>query len=129
MASALYLGSSLSKVTSSASSVFMSGLFSIICCTPCDSFVNIYHKNMTIFTLSYYMHVLLLLQHLRKDCIFLFCRSLLEKKNSFFYHLFATLYFFPSYISFIMTFFLVGFLSAYEVLYGTFYSTLVVFLA
>ena len=28
-----------------------------------------------------------------------------------------------------MTFFLAGFLSAYEVLYGTFYSTLVVFLA
>ena len=28
-----------------------------------------------------------------------------------------------------MTFFLVGFLSANEVLYGTFYSTLVVFLA
>ena len=28
-----------------------------------------------------------------------------------------------------MAFFLVGFLTAYEVLYGTFYSTLVVFLA
>ena len=93
------------------------------------SFVNIYHKNMTISTLSYYLHVILLLQHLSEDCIFLFCCSLLQKENSFFYHICAPLYFFPSYISFLMTFFLVGFLSAYEVLYDTFYSTLVAFLA
>ena len=93
------------------------------------SFVNISHKNMTFFTLSYYLYVLLLLQHLREDCIFLFCHYLLQKKYYTFYHIFALLYFFPSYFSFLMAFFLVGFQSAYEVLYGTFYSTLVVFLA
>ena len=93
------------------------------------SFVNISHKNMTFSTLSYYLHVLLLLQRLREDCIFLFCCSLLQKKNSFFYHIFVLLYLYPSYIYSLMVFFLVGFLSAYEVLYGTIYSTLVVFLA
>ena len=97
--------------------------------TQTHSFVNISHKNMTFSTLSYYLHVLLLLQHLKEDCIFLICCSLLQKKNSFFYHIFASLYYFPSYISSLMAFFLVGFLTAYEVLYDTFYSTLVVFLA
>ena len=79
------------------------------------SFVNISHKNMTFSTLSYYLHALLLQQRLREDCIFLFCCSLLQKKNSFFYHIFALLYFYPSYIYSLMAFFLVGFLSAYEV--------------
>ena len=87
--------------------------------TQTHSFVNIYHKNMKFSTLSYYLHLLLLLQHLREDCICLLCCSLLQKKKSFFYHIFALLCFFPSYISSLMTFFLVGFLSAYEVLYGT----------
>ena len=82
------------------------------------SLVNISNKNMTFSTLSYYLHVLLLLQHLRGLHFFLFCHSLLQKKNLFFYHIFALLYFFPSYISSLMAFFLVGFLSAYKVLYG-----------
>ena len=47
------------------------------------SFLNISHKNMTFPTLSYYLHVLLLLQHLREVCIFLFCCSLLQKKKIF----------------------------------------------
>ena len=112
----------------------MNSFFLIVSFYTCSdikihSFVNISHKNMTFSTLSYYLHVLLLLQHLSEDCIFLFRCSLLQKINSFFYHIFAPLYFFPSYISSLMAYFLVGFLSAYEVLYGTFYSTSVVFLA
>ena len=92
------------------------------------SCVNISHKNVIfdsvllfvctsfVATLEERLHVLVLL--------FSF-----EEENSYFYHIFALLYFFPSYISFLRTLFRVVFLSAYEVLYGTFYSTLVAFLA